>query len=324
MFKQGYMKDHSVQITWAMQIAENAECDPAIIVNGFEETITEFGNKNGISISLSMTDSDDAVFQAAQQTDQQAVQQTEQKADIIDGSELEDEWEWLDNITIERDANGNIVKYIETDSAGSQLIYNAQKQLICARINTDSGYMEINCDENGQVIGNEDREPVEAWEMMDHITVERDADGNVIRYISTDSRGSKVTYNAQKQRVYAWICLDDGHAEIYYDENGQIATHTSFGNNGSVTEIYYYPSGNRKQTYTVFANGEFLDIYYSESGSQIKRISRINLPDGAYQVDYDTSADGITEYQYVYSPDGTIWYNIFDANGNQIGQTQVK
>ena len=316
LYSKGYIKDNSVRITWAMQDVENTEFDSSIIVNDFEKVIAEFSDKNNISVSVSMTDFNDFALQIEQQTGQWV--------DIIDGIEPEDEWESLDNITIERDASGNIVKYIETDTEGNQSIYNAQKQLIRQLLKTENGYMEINYDENGQIIENDDRQTVDEWELADNITIERDSDGNVLRYIETDSRGSKVTYNAQKQRVYAWICLDDGHAEIYYDENGQIATHTSFGNDGSVTEIYYYPSGNRKQTHTVFPNDEFLDIYYSESGIQTQRVSRINLPDGAYQVDYDTNADSITEYQYVYSPDGTVWYNIFDANGNQIGQKQIQ
>ena len=191
-------------------------------------------------------------------------------------------------------------------------------------MNTENGYVEIYYDENGQIIENDDQEIVDEWEMLDSITVERDADGNVIGYIQTDSNGSKVTYNAQKQRLYALINLDVGYDEIYYNENGQITKHTRFENDGSETEFFYYANGNRKQIYTLFANGEFKDTYYSESGSEIKFIYRVNNPDGSYQIDYDTDVNGYTDYQYAYAPDGTVWYNEFDSNGNQIGQKQIQ
>ena len=86
----------------------------------------------------------------------------------------------------------NIVKYIETDTEGNQSIYNAQKQLIRQLLKTENGYMEVNYDENGQIIENDDRQTVDEWELSDNITIERDPDGNVLRYIETDSKGSKV------------------------------------------------------------------------------------------------------------------------------------
>ena len=123
-----------------MQNVENTEFDSSIIVNDFEKVIAEFSDKNNISVSVSMTNFNDFALQIEQQT--------EQWVDIIDGIEPEDEWESLDNITIERDASGNIVKYIETDTEGNQSIYNAQKQLIRQLLKTENGYMEINYDEN--------------------------------------------------------------------------------------------------------------------------------------------------------------------------------
>lgn len=311
LYSNGYTKNNSIQITWAVQNAENAEFDPSIIANDFEEIIAEFSSQNGISVSSSMVDPNDAALQ------------TEQQVDIINDREPEDDWELLDNITIERDASGNIVKYIETDDTGSQYIYNAQKQLICKFINTENGYVEINYDENGNVI-QEDEQVVDEWERMDNITVERDSNGNVISYVETDSNGSKFTYNAKKQKLYALIYHDTGYSEIYYNESGQITKHTIYENDGSETELFYYANGNKKQVYTLYANGEFRDVYYSESGSRTKFIVRRNASDGSYVIDYDIDGNGNTDYQYAYASDGTVWYNEFDSNGNQILEKQKK
>ena len=48
------------------------------------------------------------------------------------------------------------------------------------------------------------------------------------------------------------------------------------------------------------------------------------LPNGTYQIDYDTDCNGNTDYQYVYETEGSVWYNEFEKNGNQIGQKQVQ
>lgn len=299
-----------------MQYVENTEFDSGIIVNDFDKVIAEFSDKNNISVSVSMTDFNNFALQ----TEQQA----EQRVDITDGIEPEDEWESLDNITIERDASGNIVKYIETDTDGNQSIYNAQKQLVRQLLKTENGYMEINYDENGQIIEDDDRQTVDEWELSNNITIERDSDGNVLRYIETDSRESKIIYNAQKQRIYALINHDDAREEIYYYENGNITKDIFHCNDSSEMEIFRYADGSKARVYILFTNGEYTDEYYSETGDRIKCIIRSNLPNGAYQIDYDTDRNGYTDYQYVYEMDGSVWYNIFDTNGNQIGQKQIQ
>ena len=312
LYSKGYIKDNTLQIAWAVQDIGNTGFDFSIIEKDFEKVITEFSDKNNISVSVSMANFNDFASQI------------EQQVDIIDGIDPEDEWESLDNITIERDANGNIVKYIETDTEGNQSIYNAQKQLIRQLLKTENGYMEVNYDENGQIIENDDRQTVDEWELSDNITIERDPDGNVLRYIETDSKGSKVIYNAQKQRVYASINHDDANEEIYYDENGNITKDIFHCYDDSEMEIFRYANGNKERVYILFGNGDFTDEYYSESGDCVKRIIRSMLPNGAYQIDYDTDCNGNTDYQYVYETDGSVWYNEFDKNGNQIGQKQVQ
>lgn len=230
---KGYAKKKFIQITWAVQVAENSEFEPFAVITGFENAIDEFSLKNDISVSCSITSFDDAVLQSDQQ--------------IVDGSRL----------------------------------------------------------------------PAD-------MTAETDSNGNVISYTSTDSRGNKVVYNANWQKMYVYECSDDGYREIYYNENGEITKDTSFGNDGSQTSHFYYASGNRKQDYTLFANGEYCDRYYSESGDLIKHIHRFNHTSGAYMIDYDTDGNGYTDYQYVYDTDGTVWYNEFDSNGNQIPGTQKR
>lgn len=308
LYTKGYIKDNSAQITWTLQKVENAEIDESIVVNDFEKVINTFSYSNDVAVSVCRVAADDDAMQLEQQVD-------------TNGVALEDEWELLDNIIIERDANGNIEKYIETDDAGNQFIYNAQKQLTGERIYTENGYVERSYDGNGNVIQDE-QEIVDEWERMDNISVERDADGNVIHYVETDSNGSKITYNANKQKVHALIYHETGYSEKYYDENGRITKHIIIENDGSQTEFFYYLNGNKKQVYTLFANGEFKDEYYDESGNRIKFIERRNTSGGAYVIDYDTDGNGNTDYQNVYAADGTIWYNEFDANGNQILEKQ--
>ena len=240
LYSKGYIKNSSVQIVWAMKEAENANFDPAMIVNGFEKAIAEFGDENGIGVSVRMVDPNDAALQMGQQLD-------------INSGAPGDDWESLDNITVERDSNGDVISYVETDS-----------------------------------------------------------------------NGSKITYNAKKQKIHALIYHDTGYSEICYDESGKITKHTISENDGSEMELFYYASGSKSRVYTVYANDEFRDEYYSENGSRIKFIERRNISNGSYLIDYDTDGNGNADYQYVYKSDGSVWYNEFDMNGNQIPGTQKK
>lgn len=176
--------------------------------------------------------------------------------------------------------------------------------------------------ENGQQADDNYIASGDDWELLDNITIERDANGNITGYIETDSNGSKFTYNANKQKIHALIYHETGYSEKYYDENGQITKHIVIENDGSQTEFFYYLSGSKKQVYTMFANGEFKDEYYGEDGKRIKLIERRNTSGSSYVIDYDTDGNGNTDYQYAYAADGTVWYNEFDSNGNQIPNSQ--
>lgn len=232
---QGYAKNNFMQITWAMQIADDAEFDPGVVVNDFTTIVDTYSNNNNLSISASMVDFNDASFQEEQQ--------------------------------------GNVA-------------------------------------------------PEDAWASQDNITVERDANGNITGYVETDSNGSKFTYNANRQKIHTLIYHETGYSEKYYDESGQITKHIVIENDGSQTEFFYYLSGSKKQVYTSFANGEFKDEYYDEDGKRIKLIERWNTSGSSYVIDYDTDGNGNTDYQYAYAADGTVWYNEFDSNGNQIPNSQ--
>ncbi len=310
LYAKGYVKNNELQITYAVQTGNSTEIDDSQIINGLETAINDFSDSKNISVTANMVASDDIFIQPEQKV-------------VTNGDFIVDDWELLDEFTVERDTNGNIIRYIETDDAGNQFIYNAQKQLIQERILTENGFVETNYDGNGNIIGNVIQDDmIDEWEQMDNITAERDADGNVIRYIETDSNGSKFIYNANKQKVYALINSETGCSEKYYDENGLVTKHIFTGNDGSRTEYFYHESGDQKQIYTVFANGEFKDEYYDATGNRIKYIERRNVSDGAYLVEYDTDGNGNTDYQYFYAADGTVWYNEFDANGNQILENQ--
>ena len=235
LYTQGYAKNNSLQITWAMQVADDAEFDPGVVVNDFTKIVDTFSTSKNLSISASMADFNDASFQEEQQ--------------------------------------GNIA-------------------------------------------------PEDAWASQDNITVERDSNGNITGYVETDSSGSKFTYDANRQKIHALTYHETGYSEKYYGENGQITKHIVIENDGSQTEFFYYLSGNKKQVYTSFANGEFKDEYYDEDGNRIKLIERRNTTGGSYVIDYDTDGNGNTDYQYAYVADGTVWYNEFDSNGNQIPNSQ--
>lgn len=308
LYSKGYIKNNELQITYAVQTGNSTEIDDNQLINGLETAINAFSDSKNISVTANMVASNDIAIQPEQKV-------------VTNGDFMEDDWEISDEFTVERDSNGNIVKYIETDDAGNQFIYNAQKQLMQERILVEGEYIETNYDGNGNVI-QDDQGIVDEWEQMDNITVERDVNGNVVRYIETDSNGSKFIYNANKQKIYALINDETGYNEKYYDEKSLIIKHTYTGNDGSQTEYFYYGNGSKKQIYTSFANGEFKDEYYDESGNRIKYIERRNVSGGAYQVDYDTDGNGNTDYQYFYAADGTVWYNEFDANGNQILEKQ--
>ncbi len=110
--------------------------------------------------------------------------------------------------------------------------------------------------------------------------------------------------------------------ETEYYANGNIKSSLDYypGRNSPYFEVRYYESGVKSYEYSVVGDSQYTEITYNEKGNRLTE--KFREADGTrWELTYNQ--DG-SRYGYTYYPDGSVWYNEWDAHQNQDLSAQKK
>ena len=195
------------------------------------------------------------------------------------------------------DSNGNVTSEVIESNGTHEERYYADGVLTLAKTKTSEGiYIEIHYHANGQAA-----------------TInEEHADGSKHEKIC-DENGNCTYSNT--------IHADGSTREITYYPDGSEAALIITKPDGAYLEERYYESGSMSYFHQIQADQSYIERSYDEKGNVTSDVRRENFLDGSYAI-RTYRGDGTLAYEYAYAIDGTIWYNEFDANGNQILEAQ--
>lgn len=149
---------------------------------------------------------------------------------------------------------------------------------------------------------------------------EQTLNGTVISASEYDANGRKISY--VQNAINPEGVPETRSSTFSYDENGNIAAEYTHVSDGRYIEAHYYANGNMAHQYIQTADGGYLDDSYDEGGNLTSRKRKVIHDWGAYSL-WTDYPDGTRE-EYFYETDGSVWYNWFDANGNQLGPKRVQ
>ena len=184
-----------------------------------------------------------------------------------------------DNSSNETDANGNTI--IKGEDGSITIVDKNGNMIQVIYVDYNGEVVTQNYDENGNFVS-EEREPLGKLEWFAGETI-----------VHTNNAGDKTT--------------------ITFGENGQLKFYRQEFSDGNLFERYYYENGALLREYDLHKDSTYVDISYDINGNRTTENAKY-ADSSLWELTYNS--DG-SYYGYTYYPDGSVWYNEWDANHNQ-------
>lgn len=206
-------------------------------------------------------------------------------------------------ITQNYDEKGNLVQAIHVAKDGAVVTqdYNEAGN-IAQEIQalSDGTVITWNYDESGSLFFQREEHADGSWSEYTY------KDELPVKEISEFFDGSATIHqetefyeNGNRKSAYTYNHSESSYSEVRYYENGIRSYEYTFIDDSQYTERSYYADGNKKTDKSIEADGTIWDLTYN--------------PDGSH-------------YGYTHYPDGSVWYNEWDANDvqNLAAQKKIK
>jgi len=250
--------------------------------------------------------------QTEQQAQQEALQEelsSQQGEEQPEMSEMQDEQQPLEDLTEES-------SYVAEGSSpdGTFKEYYENGLLLKRETAMDNGTnVEEFFDENGKMIREVRTNPDGSYD-----EAEFNDKGKPLSTVTVTAEGVRIEShheyyeNGNQKDLYS--LSDEEERRVTYYESGSRESDLRVSLDGSCLEQRFAENGTMIYSFDRKPGGDYVKWTYSEDGTLLSRENSIS---GEVSV-VTYRADGTMAEEYVYCTDGTVWHNVFDANGHQI------